>query len=122
MTVLETIGSAIALVRQMSELSATAAKADLKLAAVNLTEQLVEIKQRVIDLEQDKQRLLAEVKRLSQPPAMQFRDSAYYAGDDGPFCPGCYDSQGKTIRLVTMSATFGPIGTYRCPVCKTVVE
>ena len=48
------------------------------------------------------------------------KDGMYFTPDgDGPYCTGCYDADGKCIRLDALSSYFSAIGTHSCPVCKS---
>jgi hypothetical protein len=44
------------------------------------------------------------------------RNNAYWLGEEGPYCTGCWDGNGKHIRMTTH-----PEGAAECPVCKNVV-
>lgn len=44
------------------------------------------------------------------------RDNAYWVGDDGPYCTGCWDSKDKAVRMRTEGN-----GYAVCPICKNQV-
>lgn len=66
---------------------------------------------------------LAELERvIATRSAMKFNGSIYYSeGDngesDGPFCPTCFDSTDKAIRLKHNKGAM--LGDWYCNVCKS---
>lgn len=57
-------------------------------------------------------------RALGEQPSLEFRDGAYYDGDDGPFCSTCYDSEGKRLRMVPMAKAFAAIASFKCNHCE----
>jgi hypothetical protein len=103
------------LIRAIADLNLEMATANLGMA--DLTNQLAELKQENIQLK-GKIRELEE----SAKPERQLsigEDGFYYdAIGDGPFCTGCFDGKGKTIRLQLESPPFTTFGKYKCPSCR----
>jgi hypothetical protein len=118
--ILTNIGSAMGILKTIREISEPMATADLKLAIANLTEQLADIKLKAVDLAEENSQLKKEVARLSKPPEMDYRDGAYYHGDDGPYCPTCYD-QGKKVRMQRLPLMMQNFGEFRCNTCDTAI-
>jgi len=46
---------------------------------------------------------------------LEFRENAYWKGEDGPFCPNCWDGEKKLMRLT------GDDGYYSCR-CKFMMS
>jgi hypothetical protein len=96
---------------------------------LQLYEASLEHRERVVKLSEDNEtlrRMIAEREAkvselqtfLSLRTQMHFTRNAYWRGNDGPFCPRCYDSETKVIHLVSgVSQGF----TY-CPNCTQPFE
>jgi hypothetical protein len=102
------------LIRAIANLNLEMATANLGMA--DLTNQLAELKQENVQLK-GKIRELEE----SAKPERQLNigeDGFYYTGaGDGPFCTGCFDINGKTIRLQEDKSEIS-FGKYKCPSCR----
>lgn len=93
--------------------------ADAKLEAANLKFEIVRMKEEVLVAQ-----ALAEAARTSVTPlpVPALVDGAYqFSGESGSFCTGCYDSQGKRIRLAALPAPFNDFGRWKCPVCNAIL-
>ena len=101
-----------------SNLSLEQAETKLKLAELisSLADAKLEIAEiKEIILEKDKKiNELQEAQQLSKK--MMWRDAVYFQenehGEEGPFCPQCYDNSKKVIRLQTYEA-----GHWHCMTC-----
>lgn len=123
MSALDSVKQAYEAVQTLRKASENIKTAELSLAIADLTHQLADLKMEIIQLNEDNQALREQIKVLSEPPSMEFRDGAYYDGEDGPYCPGCFDSNGKKIRLGEMPThAMGTFGRYRCHVCKAHIK
>lgn len=82
------------------------ALADAKLEVAEIQELLLEKDKRIKELED-----FQEIRNK-----MIWRDSVYYQksdeGEDGPYCPQCYDSNKKVIRLQNYGT-----GHWHCMTC-----
>jgi gas vesicle protein len=102
------------LIRAIADLTLEMANANLGVA--DLTNQLAELKQ-------ENGQLKGKIRELeeSAKPERQLsigEDGFYYGGfGDGPFCTGCFDKNGKTIRLQLEKSEFKFFGKYKCPGC-----
>jgi formamidopyrimidine-DNA glycosylase len=56
---------------------------------------------------------------LSLRGQMHFARNVYWRGNEGPFCPRCFDNDGKLIRLTTSSVSRG---FHHCPNCQSGFE
>ena len=66
-------------------------------------------------------RLRKEIQELKESlqtsQSLVFKDNLYRtASGDGPFCPGCWDSGKKQIRLISRDG--GDSKYWVCPICK----
>lgn len=92
--------------------------------SLNLAETQIKLSDRIReidDLREQITNLQKENESLKDPKTkLTVRDGAYYGqDDDGPFCTGCYDNNGKLIRITDITDAFMPMGKYRCPICKS---
>jgi len=103
-----------------SDISLERAESKLKLA--ELLEALADAKIEITEIQQlllDKDSQIRSLhEQLSVKDRLQW-DAPYYwlvdgASKDGPFCPNCYDTGGKLIRLQTYSNN----GYWDCTACK----
>lgn len=83
------------------------ALADAKIKIAEIQEQLIEKNKKIKDLEND----------IGTHGKMIWRDPVYYmkkdGGEEGPYCPQCYDSGHKSIRLIKLTT-----GLWECKTCK----
>lgn len=113
-----TASSAIQLVGRLREINKSIASADFANALAVLAIELSELKIKVAGLLEENDQLKRQLAK-KQTAALEFKEFAYYsASADGPFCPGCYDGNGKTIRLTKLFESFTDFGTHNCPSCK----
>ena len=98
--------------RIIGELSLSLAETQIKLS--DRIREIDELKEQITNLQKENESLKDPKTKLI------VRDGAYYGqGDDGPFCTGCYDNNGKLIRITDMTDAFMSLGKYRCPICKS---
>jgi hypothetical protein len=89
-----------------------------KVDNIDLVKRILEMQQQVFTLVEenrdlkDKNRALQET--LTTREQMVFRKNAYWKGDDGPFCPQCFDAGGLAMRML-ITPGFVP----QCPKCHT---
>jgi hypothetical protein len=61
-----------------------------------------------------------EIKNIKEKEIekLVFRDGAYFDNDgDGPFCPSCYQIEGKKSRITIISNDLKFTGVHKCTVC-----
>jgi regulator of replication initiation timing len=119
--IIDSVGSALSVLKEIQQISQQAATAELKLLVASLTEQLANIKLEAVALREELAESKAENERLRKPPELTFRDRAYYKGEDGPFCPTCYEQDHKAVRMQAMGKAFVKFGKWRCNVCATKI-
>lgn len=112
---ISTATSAIQIVTRLRDINKNIANAEFSNALADLAIELAEIKIKVAGLLEENEALRRELERKNALE-LTFSKYAYFTSDgDGPFCPLCYDSQGKAIRLTKGPYTFG---SHICKACK----
>jgi len=101
----------------------------LKIAkAINnfeLNQKLIELQQELMQLQDENRALKDRLRELQEQrdrgKKAHWANDAYWLpndGDwDGPFCSGCYDGDGRLIRLTKLETAFHGIATHECPKC-----
>jgi hypothetical protein len=113
-----TATAALQLVGRLRDINKNIANAEFSNALADLAIELSELKIKVAGLLDENDQLKRQLAK-KQTPDLEFKEFAYYSSaGDGPFCPGCYDNHGKTIRLAKLSAPFTAFGSHSCPTCK----
>lgn len=84
---------------------------ELKEAILNLKEQMLALREENLALKEQ----LQEKQKYN----MQFKNNTYWnikedGKKEGPYCPTCWDADGKAVRLLKSSGYDGPI----CLVCR----
>ena len=92
--------------------------------SLNLAETQIKLSDRIREIDELKEQasnLQKEIEKLKDPDTkLTIKGGLYYGSDnDGPFCTGCYDNNGKLIRITDMTDAFMSLGKYRCPICKS---
>ena len=102
----------------LTELVKKGATLEAQQKIVELREILVELKEENIDLRER----LGEMERAAKTKeSLIFDHGVYWKVEDnqqrnGPYCPPCYDSTGKLIRLKLNSESDIP-SYYTCTIC-----
>lgn len=89
-------------------------------ATIEAQEKIMDLRVAAVDLQEENLRLREQVKQLDEQlrltSAMVFKKPFYYHdGDDTPYCPVCWEKDRKSIHL---NGPTGDHGHYLCPVCK----
>ena len=98
---LGSLNATITILKGLSALNRQYSEAELRGKAVDALEQATEARAAILALQEQNRDLQA---KLNTRAAMEFRAPAYWQKredqpDDGPFCPQCWDSEEKRIRL-----------------------
>lgn len=122
-----TLSTGIDAVKKLADLAMKTQNIDLQEGILELREQLLfakesllNAKEEISDLKEENRKLLQELEKSKQTASteMEFRKAAYYvkgSKDDGPYCPRCFDSDNKKVRL----SKLGPL--LNCPQCKNQI-
>ena len=117
--IIATIKTALSITKEIREIADNVATAELKLKIADLTEQLANIRLQAVDLAEENNSLKQQIEKMNSPPEMEYRDNVYFKLDgDGPFCPTCYDNNGKMIRIAEVEEVFRDMCKYMCNVCE----
>ena len=114
---ISTASNALQLVTRLRDINKKIANAEFSNTLADLVLELSELKIKVAALLDENDRLKRQAS-TNAAASLEFKDFAYYTGTgEGPFCPGCYDTQKKTIRLSKLSGAFLAFGSHKCPAC-----
>lgn len=100
--------------------------AELKLKVAELAEAVATARLALLDAQGEIQTLKGQVADLSDDARRRLvkRDGVYFVkengGEAGPFCPRCFEADGRRMPLTSFSSAFTAIGKYNCPQCKAV--
>lgn len=125
------IDKAVGIAKKLADDSGELDKATLKLELANLMSELASAKMEVIttqallfEAEQKNKQLEEEIKDKS---SFVFKAPLYWKeGDQVPFCPKCYEGDGKKVHLRSIvnngNGEWGilPVNDWRCVHCKFV--
>lgn len=93
---------------------------------VELIQKMMALQKDSLDLHQENQNLKEEINNLREKfkfvGKLVFMDNAYWedgvlAKENGPYCPGCWDSKKENCRLVRVNAII-----HKSPVCRTDIR
>lgn len=119
------VQAAIEIAKKLLEVSKTVKNAEMTLLMGNLMDELGTAKLEISDLKlklaQEKEenlRLSTTLsKRSTEKPVI--KDGKYsFAGEEGFFCPVCFENKGMKIPLSTLAHAFHAQGNWKCPSCR----
>lgn len=107
--VLTSVKTATEIAKFLKDTDISLEKAETKLKLAELVSALADTKLKIAEIQEllvEKDKKIKELQyALTQHEKMVWRDPVYYMqiedGEEGPFCPQCYDSERKVIRLQT---------------------
>ena len=108
----------IARIKTAVQLAEKANDPDLKQAIIELREGVQELREENLALKEENARLR---EQLTPREELRFDGSVYWQGEDGPYCPTCYDEKGKHIR-VQDAGTFRGKPRWLCESCRNTFE
>ncbi len=120
-SVLASVKTATEIVKLLRESDASLASAETKLQLAELVHALADAKLEIAGIQElllEKDSFIRELKEQSETHQnLNWEDPVYYLqtdqGKEGPFCPQCYDSDRKSIRLQTSEP-----GSWHCLTCE----
>ncbi len=113
-----TAATAIQLVTRLREINKNVANAEFSNALADMSLELADLKVHVASLIEENDQLKRQLVQKSSTD-VQFKGFAYFSSaGHGPFCPGCYDTQDKLVRLTKAPEGFDVFGSHNCPACK----
>lgn len=123
MDIISAIGNSLSIAKRLREISDNIGNAEIKNLLADLSSELADVKLEAAALKeqlatiQEENALLKETASpLDEKPTGRKWGCYQFNGDDGLYCPGCWDSKRKK------SSTTRIAGGFRiCPVCKTTI-
>lgn len=123
---LEALKHATEIVKAIRSADSMYERAELKLKIADLAEALATARLSVLEAQAEIQSLKEQLARSSQEGRGNIvqREGVYYAVDgaheSGPFCPRCFEADGRRMPLTRFGPAFFTIGKFNCPQCKAV--
>jgi hypothetical protein len=119
LTTAQLVGNLVASAKNARDLAKGSSDHELKASVSELYDSLLDVKARVLDLDEDNRRLTASLARKGQVvgPTGQFGYFFHKDNAEQPLCPKCYQSQPSNEVFL------GPLNRYKggklrkCPVC-----
>ncbi len=113
-----TFKAAQGVVKEIGALATRARNKDVNEKVIDLQQHVLTLQTQFLELVNENNELKrrdSERERIAQiEKEVEYRESVYWRGNEGPFCPKCWDDERKLIHL-NPGATKG---TYGCGVCK----
>ena len=119
-SILTSLKAATEIAKFLKDSDISLEKAETKLKLAELVSALADTKFEIAEIQElliEKDKKIKGLQHaLTQHEKMVWRDPVYYMqtedGEEGPFCPQCYDSGRKIIRLQTYDN-----GCWHCETC-----
>ena len=121
---ISSLTTAISLAQRLNEISKHIQNAEFKNLLADLNLELADTKLKLANIIDENAKLKQELTEAKHskgqvPHSLVFKNGLYFTEeDDGPYCPGCYDSKGQQIRITKQKPPFNRFGDYQCPTCK----
>lgn len=126
-TALGAIGQAISMANRLREISKTVENAEFSALLADLQLELAEAKVRIADLLLQNSELrtqLSALEKAKDSAEEMVYDGRVYRkqGDESAYCPTCFDSDGKAIRLGKLSPPLNRLADFLCGKCSTTIK
>jgi len=121
LTVTQLVGGLVASAKTARELAKDASNHELKAAISDLYDDLLSVKERVLDLDEENRNLKAQIARKAEVLEPLDPHGYFFFKDrpDAPLCPNCWQAQ--STRAVYLSPLQGTNGRYReCLQCNWI--
>ena len=113
------LNNSIDLAKRLREISKNIKDAEFNQVLADLYNQLADVKiqmanlkEQVADLKEENHALKTAQPENKQKPKL-VRSCYVFDGEEGEYCTGCFDSQGKKIQVVRVLNR-----VFKCPVCE----
>ena len=123
MDIISTIGTSITLAKRLREISKHIEDAEFKNVLADLSNELADakleaaaLKERLAALQEENALLKKTTAASNEAPSGRKWGCYQFAGMDGLYCPGCWDSKRKKSSTTRMNANF-----RHCPVCNATL-
>ena len=123
MDILTTVGTSISLAQRLREISKNLENAEFKNLLADLSSELADLKleaanlkQRLAELEEENHLLKKTSSPSDEAPIGRQWGCYKFEGDDGLYCPACWDSKRKKSSTTRVNTRF-----RHCPVCNSPI-
>lgn len=120
MDIIATISTSILLIQRLREISKNVADAEFKNVLADLSSELADLKleaaalkERIAALQEENALLKQTASSRDESPIGRKWGCYQFAGDDGLYCPGCWDSKRKKSSTTRVNSRF-----RMCTVCQ----
>lgn len=122
MPVFETITAALGTLKGLTELVSSVSNAKIKTELNNkiieLQGSMIRVQQEMLEMQDKYEAVLRENKHLKEATVPRPKGKPKWGcyeleGEEGLFCPTCYDTKGQKIQTTRLNSRF-----RMCPICK----
>jgi hypothetical protein len=123
-TALDALKHATEILRLLRSADSVYEKAELKMKIAELAEAVATARLSVIEAQSEIQALKNQIARTSEEARAKVvkREGVYFMTEEGeesgPFCPRCFEADGRRMPLTRFTGAFTTFGKYNCPQCK----
>lgn len=123
MDIITTISTSISLARRLREISKNIEDAEFKGLLADLSSELADLKleaaslkEQIVTLQEENALLKKTTSTADEKPIGRKWGCYQFEGDDGLYCPGCWDSRRKKSSTTRVNTRF-----RHCPVCNAPI-
>ena len=118
-TVFTAVANSMQIVSRLREINKNIENSEFSNALADLGLELARLKSELATVLDENTRLKAQLATVPEPkPELKYKAGAYFKdGGEGPFCSGCYDSNGKLVRMSPVPGRASRLASHLCPVC-----
>jgi hypothetical protein len=123
MDIISTISTSITLAKRLREISKNVEDAEFKNLLADLSNELADmklgaaaLKEQLAILQEENTLLRKNAPKLDETPTGRKWGCYQFAGEDGLFCPACWDSKRQKSSTTRVSSHF-----RLCPVCRAPI-
>lgn len=122
MPIFETIAAALGALKGLTEVvngvSNAKVRTELNDKIIELQGSMIRLRQEMLEMQDQHEAVLKENKQLKEassprPKGKPIWGCYQFEGEEGLFCPTCYDTKGQKIRTTRLNSRF-----HMCPICK----
>ena len=121
-TVFTAVANSIQIVSRLREINKNVENAEFSNALADLGLELAQLKSELASVLDENTLLKAQLATVQEPkPDLEYKAGAYFKnGVEGPFCSGCYDNNGKLVRMSPVPGRGSRLASHICPVCNAI--
>ena len=121
LTTTQLVAGLVASAKNAHELVKVSSDHELKAAVSELYNSLLDVKARVLDLDEENRQLKVELARKDEIDGPKGPNGFFFyrSKPDNPLCPWCWQSSSKNAVFLTESNAYGMSG-YRCIICNNM--